>query len=1233
MKYIEKSLTIISRFTLIGVSLAAILLGFLSPLLAPQPVLAWDANLAQTFSMVIGAYGTGDGQVIHPEDVANAPNGYIYVADSDNDRIEIFDASGTFISAWGTTGTGDGQFDQPMGVEVDSSGNVYVADYYNNRIQKFDGNGVFITKWGTQGSGDTQLYRPSGVVVDPTGTHLYVADNYNCRIVRFSLGGEYELKWGSYGTGNSQFQYPYKVAVDSVGNVYVPDYTNARVQKFDADGVYITQWGTDGYANGQFKRPTGIAVDADDNIYVSDGTANRVDKFTSTGTYILRVASYGASDSHVIYPAGLSIDSHGNVFIADRSNSRIQKFSYPLELPTVTTVDPASSVSFTTATVSGTVSSDGGSEILNRGVVYSWEVEVPTDEDNTKPVNGTTGGFAADLVDLVPGKTYYARAYAVNSVGIAYGDVITFDTLAYTAPVVSTSPNMSGVTNAEANLIATVEDDGGSEILERGFVYSKSIAEPTLADSGSTSVDGTVGEYQDLVGGFNAMHYYVRAYATNAIGTTYGNVVDLYLQPTFVTSYGLNGSQEGQFKRPMGVAVTIDGAYFYVVDMNNNRIQKFTSDGTFDLQFGSLGSENGQFTAPRGIVVSPDGSVFVADTQNNRIQRFSALGEFTLKWGSGGSGDGEFNRPVGLALDSDGNVYVADSLNNRIQKFTSEGVFIDKWGTYGTNEGEFSAPEGVAIAPNGNIYVTDTGDHRIQVFNTAFEFVDEWGSLGSNPDEFNNPKGISIDSNGYVYIADVFNDRIQIYNSAGTFLVAFGTRGTDDGQFQTPRGVFVDAFGAIYVADTFTDRIVKFAYPFILPVVTTSTQVADISYTSATASGEVVTDSGYEIIERGFVYSSTETTPTVENSIKVNSGGTVGTFSVGLTGLTSHTTYHVRAVAISSQGVAYGDVVSFETLATTAPVVTTTGNVLNITTSGAAIPGEVTSDGGAAITERGIVYASSNPVPTKADHKRTAAGTIGTMLVTISGLANTTHYYARAYATNSVGTTFSDVMEFTTLTPTPIPTPTATATPTPTPSPTTTIPAALNNVYVTFAKFKYNKYTSPAALKSGDTAYIKNFSSSKLKLLQVFLYDYAKKGNQGYAKSQVTTTSMFLKTTSQLPTGKRYAYVFKFQDKATGIIATKYFVFYTTKTWLGKSVLGATTIGESEVLAEASETVTPTVTETVEPELTIPVTDLPPTTTTKAAEDATKQSSNYLLPILAVVGVGGVGLILVFRKS
>ena len=73
--------------------------------------------------------------------------------------------------------------------------------------------------------------------------------------------------------------------------------------------------------------------------------------------------------------------------------------------------------------------------------------------------------------------------------------------------------------------------------------------------------------------------------------------------------------------------------------------------------------------------------MYVADYDNNRIQKFNSNGTFITKWGSNGSADGQFNDPQGVAVDSSGNVYVADYYNNRIQKFNSNGTFITKWGS------------------------------------------------------------------------------------------------------------------------------------------------------------------------------------------------------------------------------------------------------------------------------------------------------------------------------------------------------------------------------------------------------------------------------------------------------------------------------------------------------------------------------------------------------------------------
>ena len=93
-----------------------------------------------------------------------------------------------------------------------------------------------------------------------------------------------------------------------------------------------------------------------------------------------------------------------------------------------------------------------------------------------------------------------------------------------------------------------------------------------------------------------------------------------------------------------------------------NRIQKFDSTGGFITKWGSEGSGDGQFYDPYGVAVDSSGNVYVADSYNNRIQKFDSNGDFITKWGSPGSEDGQFHYPYGVAVDSSGNVYVADYL-------------------------------------------------------------------------------------------------------------------------------------------------------------------------------------------------------------------------------------------------------------------------------------------------------------------------------------------------------------------------------------------------------------------------------------------------------------------------------------------------------------------------------------------------------------------------------------------
>lgn len=195
--------------------------------------------------------------------------------------------------------------------------------------------------------------------------------------------------------------------------------------------------------------------------------------------------------------------------------------------------------------------------------------------------------------------------------------------------------------------------------------------------------------------------------------------------------------------------------------------------------------------------------------------------------------------------------------------------------------------------------------------------------------------------------------------------------------------------------------------------ISSTTSATSITQTTAVSGGTISIDGGSVVTSRGICWSSSTTSPTTSLSTKTVDGSGIGTFTSTLSGLTASTTYYVRAYATNSIGTVYGSYKSFTTSALTTPTLSATTSATSITTTSAISGGNITNDGGVAVTARGVCWSSTTTTPTTSLTTKTSDGTgSGIFSSSITGLTSKRTYYVRSYATNSRGTTYGTVVSF-----------------------------------------------------------------------------------------------------------------------------------------------------------------------------------------------------------------------------
>ena len=299
----------------------------------------------------------GGGKFYNPYDVAVGPDGNIYVADYNNNRIQVLDPEGSPIRSWNGSSAGvpNGGF-RPRSLHVASDGKVYVADESNNRVLVFDAQGKFLRAMGQSGSAEGQLNSPQAIAVDAAG-NVYVGD-INYFISVFDSSGAYVRRFGGYGSSDGKFGWIIDIQIVAGNKVAVLDSKNGyRMQIFNPDGSFSSKienlnafsFASDSSGNyflagweykvqkrsstgallqefnleGKIGRIYGIAVTAN-RIYLADSPNHRIAVLDASGNFLTSWGRQGSASDPSIF--GLALDGQGNSYLGDFDRSEIRKY-------------------------------------------------------------------------------------------------------------------------------------------------------------------------------------------------------------------------------------------------------------------------------------------------------------------------------------------------------------------------------------------------------------------------------------------------------------------------------------------------------------------------------------------------------------------------------------------------------------------------------------------------------------------------------------------------------------------------------------------------------------------------------------------------------------------------------------------------------------------------------------------------------------------------------------------
>jgi sugar lactone lactonase YvrE len=284
-----------------------------------------EQHYLMKFIAAWGQKGQGPGEFSEPQAISVDPSGYLYIADTQNHRIQRFDSNGNFISEKGGFGWEPEQFNEPVALSTRNGLDVFVADYNNSRIVRYDKDLNFISFFSSRENEyeDYQFGFPSGVDLSTHG-ELFCLDRENNRILKWDGQGNPQISFGDFDAGEGRLVEPQKLLVTPSGNVMVSDTEPGRIVVYDIHGNFIFVFG-----EGLLEKPAGMTCTDAGILWICDTELQTMFLFKESGEPLGRSQKPLILDAQWEEPVDVAFWKK-KIYILDKKKSCVLVFQWQI---------------------------------------------------------------------------------------------------------------------------------------------------------------------------------------------------------------------------------------------------------------------------------------------------------------------------------------------------------------------------------------------------------------------------------------------------------------------------------------------------------------------------------------------------------------------------------------------------------------------------------------------------------------------------------------------------------------------------------------------------------------------------------------------------------------------------------------------------------------------------------------------------------------------------------------